>query len=167
MFASKILFFYLFVVLSSSVSTTAMRSCSNSSLNWCWSRSKRKSSLNSKDCGNWCQTCQTQSRKTRNVGASPLRLDGEKADLMQRAWKGWPACSHSRSTNASKLHDNNRVKWMNEWWTSVASFYPRIVLQSGSRSTWAKDVTCRVLSRPSDPWTSTDAPVETNKKYNF
>ena len=61
----------------------------------------------------------------------------------------------------------NRVKYVNEWWTRVASFYPRIVLQSGSRSTWAKDVTCRVLSRPSDPWTSTDAPVETNKKYNF
>lgn len=46
-------------------------------------------------------------------------------------------CSHSRSTRPWK---------------------PLMVLQAGSRMIWAKEVTCRVESVPSVPWTSTDAP---------
>lgn len=48
-------------------------------------------------------TCHTQSRKSRNTGASCLFLDTAKADLAQRSLKGWPACNHSLSTRASNL----------------------------------------------------------------
>lgn len=48
-------------------------------------------------------TCHTQSRKSRNTGASCLFLDTAKEDLAQRSLKGWPACNHSLSTRASNL----------------------------------------------------------------
>lgn len=35
---------------------------------------------------------------------------------------------------------------------------PLMVLQDGSRMIWAKEVTCRVESVPSEPWMSTEAP---------
>lgn len=55
--------------------------------------------------------------------------------MNQRSWRlTW---SHSRSTRLWK---------------------PLMVLQAGSKMIWAKDITCRVESVPSVPWTSTDAP---------
>lgn len=56
---------------------------------------------------------------------------------------GWPARSHSWSIRVRK---------------------PRIVLHLGSSMTWASDVTVRVESKPSEPWTRTDHP---SLKGNF
>lgn len=105
-------------------------------------------------------TCQTQSKNNRNVGASRWFLLVANADFAFRCANGWPACSHSLSTRASNLKfqqifisQNHKPK--NPDWSQT---YPRIVRQSGSRISWANDVTCRVESIPSVPWTRTDWP---------
>lgn len=46
--------------------------------------------------------------------------------------------------------------------------HPRTVLQSGSRISCARDVTCKVESVPSPPWTSTDAATTSHARtLNF
>jgi len=58
----------------------------------------------SQDADMWYCTCQAQSRKSKKTGDSWRRFELAKADFAQRSPNGCPACSHSRSSNASNLH---------------------------------------------------------------
>ena len=57
----------------------------------------------------WTHTCQAQSRNSRNTGDSWRSLELANADLVQRSPNEWPACSHSRSSNASNLYQYDTV----------------------------------------------------------
>jgi hypothetical protein len=64
--------------------------------------------------------------------------------------------------NAAYLATNSKWELQTEPSNSCLSdsviTYPLTVLQSGLRMTCANDVTSSVASKPSEPWTSTDAP---------
>ena len=82
------------------------------------------------------QTCQAQSRKSRNTGDSWRSFEMANADLAQRSPNGWPACSHSRSSRASNLHhgDTNRSRGN---LLLRKSFWPSRLLESYKWQWWA------------------------------
>ncbi len=72
-------------------------------------------------------TCETQSRKSKNTGASCFCLLTANADLAFLSENGCPPCNHSRSTKASNLYRLD--KEMDDDWSSFLWIWEIIYMQ--------------------------------------